>query len=388
MTLRTTIFIPIILIIKILLLPLALVTYLLGLRRVNIPVKHIGHLASETDCLLKLMHLNLLPKKHYFITAPPIISNRCLLEYWRNHIPIITNPLLKLLLSAISPYRFTKLDTISFVTTETTSARYYEVNALWGTRPPLLSLSPSHKAQGYEALRRLGLPENAWFVCLHVRENGYVRETDHIHDYRNADINNYRAAINTITSRGGWVIRMGEPTMKELNEIPNFIDYAHSTEKSESMDVFLCAESKLFLGNTSGLFFTSSVFGVPCALVNMTPLASQAFRPDDLYIPKLLRDKKSGGYLKFSEVLQSPAANFRDSMLFMNAGVELEENSSEDINDLVQEALLRIEKQWDSSNEDEDRQAHFKGLFQEGHYGYKSPSRIGSAFIKKYEHLI
>jgi len=377
------------LIVKLLLLPLALVAYLLGLRRVNVAGQYIGHLASEPDCLLKLIHLNLLPKKRYFITASSkTTSNRCLLEYWRNHITIITNPILRFLLSTISSHRFTKLDTTSFVTTETTSARYYEVNSLWGKRPPLLSLSHLHRTQGYEVLHRLGLPKDAWYVCLHVRESGYVRETDHIHAYRNADINNYHAAINTIASHGGWVIRMGDQTMKKLNGIPNFIDYAHSAEKSEWMDVFLCAESKLFLGNTSGLFLTSTAFGIPCALVNMTPLAAQAFGSNDIYIPKLLRDKKSGRYLKFSEVLQSPAANFRDSILFINAGLELEENSPEDINDLVQEALLRIKKQWSSSPEDEERQMNFKRLFREGHYGYKGQSRLGSSFIAKYEHLI
>jgi putative glycosyltransferase (TIGR04372 family) len=289
---------------------------------------------------------------------------------------------------AASEYGLLKFDVTDFVATQTTAAKYYEVNSLWEKRLPLLSLSDSHRFRGREALRRLGMPDGAWFVCLHAREGGYAPEVENLHSYRNADINNYRLAINTIASQGGWVVRMGDPTMKPLQGVPNFIDYAHSSEKSDWMDVFLCAECRLFLGNTSGIFLMSTAFGVPSVLVNMVPFAAQAYGPNDIYIPKLLRDKKTGRYLKFSEIFCSPIANFRYSELFFNAGLEVEENSPEDINDLVQEALLRMKSQWEPPLGDEERQKNYKKLFRPEHHGYKSRSPIGSAFIAKYEHLM
>jgi putative glycosyltransferase (TIGR04372 family) len=368
--------------------PLALIAHLLGFRKVNVAERHIGHLVSEPDCLLKLVQLNRLPKKYYFICVSiKNVANPCLLEYWRNHILVITSPFLNYLLSAASTYGFLGLDVTDFVATETTAAQYYGVNSLW-KRSPLLLLSDSHRCLGREALRRLGVPADAWYVCLHVREGGYAPESESLHSYRNADIHNFRLAVNTIASHGGWVVRMGDPSMKPLSGLPNFIDYAHSAEKSDWMDIFLCAECRLFFGNTSGLFLVSTAFGVPCALVNMIPLAAQAYGPNDIYIPKFLRDKKTGNYLRFSEILQSPIANFRDSQLFLNAEVEVEENSPEDINDLIQEALLRMKSQWSPQAGDEDRQLNFKKLFRQEHHGYKSQSRIGSSFVAKYEHLM
>jgi len=375
--------------IELILQPLALIAHVLGFRRINIGEQHIGHLASETDCFLKLLQLDLLPKKHYFMAISiDEVANLCLVDYWHPHITIITNPYLSFILTAASEYGFMKMKVIDFIATETTAARYYEVNSLWGDRPPLLKLNHAHRQRGREALRRLGLPEGAWFVCLHVREGGFNPENQNLHNYRDADINNCHLAIKTIAAMGGWVIRMGDPSMKKLDGLPNFINYAHSQEKSDWMDVFLCAECRLFLGTTSGLFLMSTAFGVPCALTNMTPLASQAFGSKDIYIPKLMRDKKTGHYLRFPDVFESPTANFRHSQLYHDAGIELEENTPEDINDLVQEAMLRLTNRWTSAPEDEIRLMNFKKLFSEEDYGYKSPSSLCATFLTKYDYLI
>lgn len=375
------------LILGLLLQPLALIAHLLGFRRINVSIP-IGHLASEPDCFLKLMQLNLLQKKRYFVAVSSNrIANRCLLDYWNKHIEIITNPFLSYILSAASSYGLMKFDVTEFVN-KTTAVRYYDVISQWGRRQPILTLSHSHRQKGLEGLRRLGMPEDAWYVCLHVREGGFGPLFESVHSYRNADINNHRKAIKTIASQGGWVVRMGDPTMKKLEGVPNCIDYAHSAEKSDWMDVFLCGNCRLFIGDTSGLFLVSTAFGVPVANVNMIPLSVRAFSPNDIFIPKLLREKKSGRYLSFSEIFQSPIANFWNSIHYLDSGIEIEENSPEDINQVVEEALLRIQNKWKSSPEDEKRQAKFSQLLRTEHYGYKSQSKVGSAFLVTYEHLI
>ncbi len=373
----------------ILLQPIALVAHLCGFRTVNIHAKYIGHLTSEIDCLVKLMSLNLIPRKIYFATiVSDRVSNPCLLNYWKQYIPILSNPILKYLVSAASTYGLMKLNTASFIATEEEAAQYYEINALWGKRPPLLALSDMHRNEGLKALSRLGMPQDAWYVCLHVREGGYAPDEEDLHSYRNGNIEHCRTAIDTIASHGGWVIRMGDPSMRRINNLPNLIDYAHSSEKADWMDVFLCATCRFFVGNTSGLFLVSTSFGVPCVLVNMTPFAAPSFGYKDLYIPKLLRDKKNGKLLPFFKIMRSPIANFRRSYLFQTAGLEVVENSSEDINDLVEEALLRVNDQWIDTPEMKTRQTQFKKLFHKHHYGYYSSSRIGSVFLTKYLALL
>jgi len=69
---------------------------------------------------------------------------------------------------------------------------------------------------------------------------------------RNANISDYTDAMRAIVARGGWCIRVGDPTMRPLDPIPGVVDYARSSSKSDWMDLFLCARCRFFLGNTSG----------------------------------------------------------------------------------------------------------------------------------------
>jgi len=106
-------------------------------------------------------------------------------------------------------------------------------------RAPLLTLSEVEMTKGRACLKELGLPDSAWFVCLHVRESGFKREQgfNPVEDGLNAEIGTYLPAIRAVTERGGWVIRVGDPKMQPLPPTPRAIDYAHSAVRSEWMDV-------------------------------------------------------------------------------------------------------------------------------------------------------
>src|SRR5262249_733686 len=112
-------------------------------------------------------------------------------------------------------------------------------------RPPLVELSAADTERGRHCLRTLGVPEDAWFVSLDVGEAGF-HTFDFNDAFRNADIGSYLPALRSIAARGGWVIRLGNPGMEPLPALPNAIDYAHSKERSDWMDVFLCARCRFF----------------------------------------------------------------------------------------------------------------------------------------------
>ncbi len=107
--------------------------------------------------------------------------------------------------------------------------------------------------------QKLGIPKNSWFVCLHVRGSGFRGDKGR-RDYRNPNILNYITAIKDITSRGGWVVRMGDQAMEPLPRMENVIDYPFTNYKSDFMDLCLIQNCRFFFGNTSGLALIAHFF--------------------------------------------------------------------------------------------------------------------------------
>ncbi|MGH6893857.1 MAG: TIGR04372 family glycosyltransferase [Dongiaceae bacterium] len=373
-----------------LLVPFTLVLHLSGFRRVTVFTDRIGHLAAEIDCFLKEKSLGKLPTRRWFILAPPHrIANRHLLEYWHPHVTIITDPLLCSMLSVMTSWRGLMVFDIShYLLKIDATATYYVVNLEWGMREPILCLSERDHSRGWDLLETMGMPRGSWFVCLHARNSGFSPEDEVLHAHRNSDVLRLIPAMELITSRGGWCVQMGDPTTKPLPEMPKVIDYAHHPARSEWMDIFLCASCRFFLGSSSGLFIVSDVFGVPCALANMVPLSTLGYAPKDISIPKLLRRKGEQDYLPFGEIFGSPLANYRLAKLYQDAGVEVEENSTEDILGLAREMLDRLEAKPVYDKMDDMLQQRFHSLLRPGHYSYGTASRVGVAFLRKYHRLL
>ena len=100
-------------------------------------------------------------------------------------------------------------------------------------QPPRLK---QKKREYCDQLRvKMGIPLADWFACLHVRESGYRGDTAAV--YRNASVQNHIKGIQAITAAGGWVVRIGDPTMTPLPQLDHVIDYPHTKYKSELMDI-------------------------------------------------------------------------------------------------------------------------------------------------------
>lgn len=362
-----------------------------GFRRLPVITKRIGHLALEPDCFLKLVALGKIKTKerHHFITAPPAcVANRFLLQYWKTRIRVIEQPGLCAVLSLMARGPLMVESISSYVMGLGQPADYGSVNVAWGDRPPVLSLSTKHSVKGGEFLRSLGLPDGAWFVCVHVRSSGYAPDDDSVHDYRNGDIEAFLPAMREIVARGGYCIRMGHPGMPPLAPIEGVIDYAHLPSRSDEMDVFLAASCRFFLGDTSGLFLVSTVFGVPCALANMIPITSRGFSSKDLSIFKLLKDRQTGRKLSFQEMFDSPTARLRTSRAYLDCGVEPIDNSPEEIMELVQEMFDRLDGSFVDTPEDRSLAATFDGMIRPDDYCYGSGCRVAVSFLRRHRNLL
>jgi len=358
-----------------------------------LPVNYaaIGHLAGELDCYIKEGVLGLRsPYKPVMLIPGKDVANTHLLNYWKKYIRIIDNTaLFSLLWPALRRNRLISYNVEKYFFGRFTGSSFPQIQKKYYGRPPVLSLFDSDRERGWAELRKIGVPEGAWFVCVHCRENGYGYQKNK-YLMRDNNVANYLPAMREIVDRGGWVIRVGDATMTSIAKAKNIIDYAHMDIKSEWMDVFLAASCRFFLGSGSGLVVMANVFGVRSVTTNTAGPFSVVlpYGPEDIGIPKLIWSEKEERYLSFREILASSIGNFYEDHSFAANSVRAVENSPEDIKEVAIEMLERMEGRLKYSQDDERLQARFKSQMNPTHFSYGAISRVGRDFLRKYEYLL
>lgn len=206
-------------------------------------------------------------------------------------------------------------------------------------RAPLFFVTDREKRWLTSYRASLGIPQDAWFVCLHVREAGFHQQWNSFYPtMRDASIEDYFGAIEQIVKTGGWVLRMGDSSMKPLPPLQNVIDYAHSPLKTPCADILLAASCRFFLGTNSGYATISAIYNIPCAFSNWIPIGWPLWPSQNLMIPKLFREKKSGRFLTLEEIFARGLA-FIQNWSDLSADIELVDNTAEEITQLTVEML-------------------------------------------------
>lgn len=373
------------------LLPISISLHYFGIRRLLIRIEHIGHLAAEFDSYIKEQRLGLWPKnfRYHFVLAPKSeVSNNHLLKYWMPYVRIFQNPFVCSFLKILTYRYFMRDDVSRYVSSFFGTQHIYKINKLWGNQAPILSLTKEDEEWGRVQLEKLGISQDKWFVCLHVREGGFLPHNEIIQSHRNASIENVMLAIDEIIKRGGVVVRMGDSSMTPLFSRHGVIDYAHHAMKSDRLDVILCAKAKFFLGCSSGLFFVSTIFGVPVAQVNMIPIEVLSVCKNDISIPKLLWSNSENRYLHFQDILSSSIGGYFFTYQYQSENIIPIENTPDEILEITCEMLDRIDGTFQENEKDIHLHKKYLSLFKAENYSDGGESKICFYFLRKHQNLI
>ena len=207
--------------------------------------------------------------------------------------------------------------------------------------PQILFPLEEHLSCTEEFLEKHNIKEFVVSIC---RDQNYLNKTFpeldfSYHDFRNADASVYFSGVNKFCENFDIIcIKMGIHTLP-ITGFKNIFDYSN-LDHNDCVDVGLAAKCLLFSHSNSGFSSLPRAFRRPMVALNV-PHVNYAGSNVECYTPKLLFSRERGCLLDFSEMVNSPFGYAHDSAVFVSRGIDLVENSPDEISAAMEEAFLR-----------------------------------------------
>ncbi|MFQ6027787.1 MAG: TIGR04372 family glycosyltransferase [Dehalococcoidia bacterium] len=254
-----------------------------------------------------------------------------------------------------------------------------DFSGLLGQFPAHLSFTESEEQRGLAELENLGITPEDQFVCFHARDSAYLdvarpRNAELYGDwswqnFRDASIENQIPAAEQLTKLGYFAIRMGKHVKASLpGSNPKVIDYA-TRHQSDFLDVYLSHRCAFFIGQNSGMTALPMILRKPLVFVNVFPLQEIAYCQyrDGILIPKKFYSQEYGRFLTFREIFDLGLGAFKmndagHQALGDQLGLQIVENTAEEILDLAMEMHQRLQSSFQTSEEDRELQERIQAL--------------------------
>ena len=394
---------------RLILLPFAYiyVVIILGLSRViqvnilEVPNDRLGHFATNTE----LSYLNFIEnqksshvvKKNICCVTSTVSCNTQLETMWRRVLKIKTGEFGWLVNDLCR--RLTRQDFYL-------KSDNCDIKGLLSIYPPTLHFTECEERIGSNFLKNCGVASPEKLVCLNVRDNAYLSETKALtwnksrdwsyHNYRNAEIREFRASAETLAHLGYSVFRMGSIVKDQLNSTSsNVIDYATNGMRTDFLDVFLGAKCKFCVSTGSGWDSVPQIFRRPSLYVNFLPYFSPEVLVRDVTVfPKLILDKTSGSLLRFRDLIFRDIFGVYNTHEYHDAGVVIRDLSSEELVEAVTEMAQRVEGTFVETPEQKEMQAKLKRILSTHPQLQPSPNyypiraQFASCFLSRYPNFL
>lgn len=331
-------------------------------------VKRIGHFAFDVEYYLTEKELGEQPRKaldlFFFVgeSANEHFARMC-------HRVLRVHPIVKFpyLTSELIPFRSTHC-----IMPAQRRFGSRDIKGILKKTKPHLHFTKEEEKKGMEFMERIGCSGDQKFVCLIVRDSSYLDQLSFhsdcaYHNYRDSDIDTYEKAALALAEKGYWIFRMGKVVHKPLKtEHPRIPDYAKSPFRSDFLDIWLAAKCYFALSTNTGIGDVSFVFRRPMAVVNALPLGyiNTISNRSTIWLPKMIVWKKNKISLTLKEQIQTGVIGFLRTQEYASAGVELIDNSPDDILRTAMELEAKLNGNWKENTEDKELQNKFWSILQ------------------------
>lgn len=385
---------------KLLLLPFAILTialFVLIKPFVTIQIfkvwERFGHLVANTDVMrLKTLDHNQRHKKKIitiFYNPEKHPSNRYMNYFWRQNLPSVRGHW-GWLLNDISAH-FKSLNS-SNLSTDIDFTGVYLKNF------PLPKFTNEDHIKGRDFINRFSPSRK--FVCLIVRDAAYLSARSDkdwsYHNFRDSKIDSFLSAAETLAEMGYTVFRMGAVVDKPLNSShPRIIDYATNGMRTEFLDIYLGAHCTFCVSNSNGFDAVPRIFKRPLLFADESIFFEYSLLAlNTLHSPKQMRDSATKKQLSLAEIINRGVAYPHRSSTFEDAGVEIQDLSSEELVEAVTEMAQRVEGTFVETPEQKEMQAKLKHILSThpklqptpNHYPIRA--EFASCFLSRYPNFL
>lgn len=293
------------------------------------------------------------------INGKVIVCNKALLEIWKDKLTILPSILIYPIYKLINLTKYKD----KYIFHLENSDR--DINQYFDNRKPFIKFTERDLNRGEKLLQSVGIPNNADFVCLNIREGNYLK--NHIpdydfnyHDYRNIKIDNFVKAIKFLNEKKIYVIRVGRHIKKPVNYRNKlFIDLYNYKITDDFFDIYMAYKCMFCFGVSSGFDGLANIFRKNLGLIQVPvgDLRTQSFR--HTFITKHHFCEKNKKNLSLSEIFEKNLAYAYKSEIYKEKNIKLVDNSEEEIKDLVKEVYQRVKNNFFISKNDEINQINF-----------------------------
>ncbi|WP_449243471.1 TIGR04372 family glycosyltransferase [Desulfovibrio sp.] len=344
-------------------------------------VDRIGHLAENTELVCCKIDLGIIKKEIRIFVHRDIPCNMFLFRMWSR--VLYVNQLFLLIYDVCK-----KLGGLGILSDEMQTPGLNSNNMVEKC-PRHLSFTPDELRDAERQCRELGHDGSRPHVCVLGRDAVYLQQhnphEDNSHyEFRNVDINTYIPALEHLAERF-TVIRMGSVARDRLQTTnPRIIDYPFSGKRTELLDIYLSGTCRFFISTGTGLDSVASIcFRVPMLFVNFIPVALMVnWGSANLSIFKhywLVEEKR---FLTLSEILDSGVGDSYDAYRIRKFGVEIVDNSPEELLDAVREMEARLDGAWEEDPEDARLQQAYWDICRQRYPRREYVARIGAKFLR------
>lgn len=223
---------------------------------------------------------------------------------------------------------------------------------------PIIPFSKEAEVYAAKKLDQMGVKGK--FICIHAREvatkkNNFISSYDDT-SILDVDVNSFRKACEYLQGLGYQIVRIGKDEKRRC-EIEGVIDYANDYYDA-FMDFYLVSSCEFLLGGMAGIMSIAAFWGRPVLQSNAITLCyGQESLPRtkyDLYLPKKFYLKRKQRFLNLYEMLNVSYKCDRYNKLFDAEGVEVINNTEEEILNATIEMNQKLCQVW-TATEDEIR---------------------------------